>query len=340
MTTDAEKRPAVQRRAGPAHASGSHSEACGLFPVSLAWAWLDDLIAVRGLSRNTEKAYAQDLEALRFFLTELQTPFDAMNEETLLLFTGWLRGRGDCSRTLARRLSCLRRFFSWCVERGELSENPAGLVDGPKLPLHLPMTLSREETDRLLRAPDAASKLGLRDAAILETLYAAGLRVSELTGLRLRDLDLQRGVVKVFGKGGKERYVPLHEAAVNRLLAYVRDVRPEFGPTEDFVFLNRSGKGLTRQAVWKLIKRYATAAGIFKSISPHTFRHSFATHLLEGGADLRSVQLLLGHADLSATELYTHVQADRLRRIHKAFHPRSNPDAQQQASNLHYGEDV
>ncbi len=297
------------------------------FPHGAVRRWLDDLVAVRGLSRNTELAYAQDLTALRDFLEESATPLAAVTEETLLLFAGSRRGKGDCSRTLARRLSSLRRFFVWCTEHGTLNANPAGRMDGPKLPLHLPVVLTRQETIRLLDTPDHRTMLGLRDAAMLETLYAAGLRVSELTGMRPGDLDLQRGVLKVFGKGDKERHVPLHEPAVRRLRAYLRDVRPSFNPVEDVVFLNRSGRQLTRQGVWKLIKRYALLADIRKTISPHTFRHSFATHLLEGGADLRSVQLLLGHADMAATELYTHVQTDRLRRIHNAFHPRSFPTA-------------
>jgi integrase/recombinase XerD len=158
---------------------------------------------------------------------------------------------------------------------------------------------------------------------MLELLYAAGLRVTELVTLRPNDIDTQRGVVKVFGKGSKERFVPVNEQALAKIAAYVRDARPAFKPVEDILFLNRSGRGLTRQAVFKLVRRYALQAGIRHRISPHTFRHSFATHLLEGGADLRSVQLLLGHADLAATELYTHVQEDRLRRIHRSFHPRS-----------------
>ena len=158
---------------------------------------------------------------------------------------------------------------------------------------------------------------------MLELLYAAGMRVSELIELQPIDLDLQRGVVRIFGKGSKERLVPLHDAAVIRMAEYLKIVRPLFTPVEDRVLLNRSGNGLSRQGVWKLVKRYALEAGIRKPISPHTFRHSFATHLLEGGADLRSVQILLGHADMSATELYTHVQSERLLQIHRKYHPRS-----------------
>ena len=301
----------------------SHRKETELFPSSLAWRWLDTLIAERGLSRNTVAAYGQDLDALRDFLEETDTPLEHFDNELALLFVAWLRSRGDVSRTLARRLSSLRNFFDWCLETGNLSTNPVALIENPKLPSLLPDVLSREEMFTLLATPDAFSALGRRDRAMLELLYAAGMRVSELVGLQPLDLDLQRGVVRVFGKGSKERYIPLHDAAVGIMTVYLRDVRPLFHPVDNRVFLNRSGKGLTRQGVWKLVKRYALLAGIRKSISPHTFRHSFATHLLEGGADLRSVQLLLGHADMSATELYTHLQTGRLMQIHKAFHPRS-----------------
>ena len=271
--------------------AGRAADAPGVFPARLASRWLDGLIAERGLSRNTVAAYRQDLDALRDFLDELGTP------------------------------------LAWCGDRGALPSNPAALIDTPKLPSLLPDVLTQQEITRLLNAPDATGKLGLRDRAMLEMLYAAGMRVSELIELQPLDLDLQRGVVRIFGKGSKERLVPLHDAAVMRMADYLRDVRPLFTPIENKVFLNRSGNGLSRQGVWKLVKRYALEAGIRKPISPHTFRHSFATHLLEGGADLRSVQILLGHADMSATELYTHVQSERLLHIHRQYHPRSHhPD--------------
>ena len=296
------------------------------FPVELAVRWLGELISVRGLSRNTVAAYGQDLDALRLFLDELHQPFTSFDEDTLMLFTAWLRQRGDGSRTLARRLSALRQFCAWCTEENALSDNPMALVEGPKLPDRLPEVLSREEMLSLLRAPSVTgedSRLGRRDRAMLQLLYAAGLRVSELISLRPLDIDLQTGVVRVFGKGSKERLVPLHDEAINCLREYLAGTRPAFHPVHDEMFLNRSGKRLTRQGVWKLVKRYAMQAGITKNISPHTFRHSFATHLLEGGADLRSVQMLLGHADMTATEIYTHVQSERLRSAHTQYHPRA-----------------
>lgn len=306
------------------YASPADGETPASFPAHLAWTWLDGLLSQRGLSRNTVAAYGQDLDALRDFLEELALPLAQLDDERLLLFVAWRRQRGDTNRSLARRLSSLRSFLAWCVEEGALPSNPAALMNGPKLPHLLPEVLSQEEMLTMLEAPDQTDKLGRRDRTMLELLYAAGMRVSELIGLHPLDLDLQRGVVRVVGKGNKERYIPLHDAAVARTAAYLHDTRPLFCPVQDYVFLNRSGKGLTRQGVWKLIKRYALMAGIRKTISPHTFRHSFATHLLEGGADLRSVQLLLGHADMSATELYTHVQGKRLKQIHTMHHPRSN----------------
>jgi integrase/recombinase XerD len=209
------------------------------------------------------------------------------------------------------------------VEEGELPANPAAMLDNPKLPGLLPDVLSTAEVRAMLEAPGATDKLGVRDRAILELLYAAGLRVTELVTLQVSDIDPQRGVVKVFGKGSKERVVPVHETALRKIAVYLRDSRPALKPAENTLFLNRSGTGLTRQAIFKLIRRYARQAMIRKTVSPHTLRHCFATHLLEGGADLRSVQMLLGHADLAATELYTHVQAQRLRAIHQKYHPRS-----------------
>lgn len=306
--------------------------------------WLNTLLAQRGLSTHTVSAYQQDLQALNEFLAEWlpPVPSESVNEsawpniddEMLLLFAVWLRRRGDGPRTLARRLSCLRGFFGWCVEEGRLKDNPAALLDGPKLPSLLPHVLTQEQAAALLAAPNVAEKLGQRDATMLELLYAAGLRVSELVTLRPLDVDRQRGVVRVFGKGRKERLVPLHARAVRCVTEYLNQCRPLFdpkaGPAGSMMFLNRSGTGLTRQAVWKIIKRYALLAGIHTPISPHTMRHSFATHLLEGGADLRTVQLLLGHSDLAATELYTHVGASHLAEVHAAFHPRN-----QSVSNEH-----
>ena len=296
-----------------------------LSPVS---AWLDHLLAERGLSTNTVAAYKQDMRNFHAFLEELYgappdpAALDKVDEHALFLYLAWLRKRGHSGRSLARHISSLRGFFSHAFEERTVRNNPALFLDHPKLPGLLPEVLNEREMDAILALPDMREKLGVRDRCMLEILYGAGLRVSELCTLRILDLDAQRGVLRVFGKGAKERLVPLHGTAVSLLCGYMRDWRPAFFPKEDTLFLNRSGTGLSRVALWKIVRKYALRAGIRRAISPHTFRHSFATHLLEGGADLRSVQLLLGHADISATEIYTHVQSGRLLRIHNAYHPR------------------
>lgn len=285
--------------------------------------YLEHVLIEKGLSENSLASYAQDLSSLLIFLQEKSFRLEDLTDRTLFLYLTKLRAKGLKSRSLARHLSSLRGFFSYATDERWYKEDPGHLLENPKLPKKLPEFLTREEMTRLLALPDRATKLGTRDRAMLELLYAAGLRVTELIEMRVLDFDSQTGVLKVFGKGAKERLVPIHHMAQDVLNNYVASTRPTFKPTCDAMFLNRSGKGLTRQGVWKLIKRYAAEAGIKRSISPHTFRHSFATHLLEGGADLRTVQLLLGHADISATEIYTHIQSGRLKAIHQEYHPRS-----------------
>lgn len=304
----------------------TRSKACAVPLAVLLPGWRDYLLAQRGLSPRTVDSYGQDLENFFLFREELAQGgglSDMPDEQEIFLYLAWLRSRRNTGRTLARRLSALRAFFSFAVEEGVLKTNPAQLLENPKLPQHLPEVLNREEMERLLALPDMRDKSGRRDRCMLELLYAAGLRVSELCELSTADLDLQRGLVRVFGKGAKERLVPLHSLVQDLLEAYLRQWRPAFKPGGHQLFVNRSGRALSRQYVWKMVKKYAMLAGIRRPISPHTFRHSFATHLLEGGADLRAVQLLLGHADISATEIYTHVQAERLRGVHRQFHPRS-----------------
>lgn len=295
-------------------------------PSAHPWvdAWLEHQLVVKGLSENSLAAYAQDLQLFQEFLGERDFTLEDVSGQTIFLYLMFLRQKGLTSRSMARHISSLRGFFGHAATEGWIEASPAELVETPKLPRKLPDVLTRVEMDTLLARPDMETSLGFRDRAMLELLYAAGLRVTELVTLTPLDFDPQSGVLKVFGKGDKERLVPIHSLAQELLSRYVQSVRPSFRPVKEFLFLNRSGKGLTRQGVWKLIKRYALEAGILKKISPHSLRHSFATHLLEGGADLRTVQLLLGHADISATEIYTHVQADRLTRVHRSHHPRSN----------------
>jgi len=288
--------------------------------------YLEHLTVIRGLAENTVRAYASDLRFFSDFLNEYHGTPTELTEDIVLLHLGQLRRKGLNNASLARVLSCLRGFFEFLVQEGRLPANPVTLLDGPKLVRGLPVVLSREEILAMLAVPDTTDRLGFRDRAMLELLYAAGLRVSELISLTMADFDAQAGLLRVLGKGSKERLVPLHDTAVSWLLDYQRHWRPLFGPKVEIVFLNRSGLGLSRQGVWKLIGRYARAAGIIRPISPHTLRHSFATHLLEGGADLRTVQILLGHADVMATEIYTHVQSDKMLAMHRQYHPRSTPD--------------
>ncbi|MDL2317092.1 tyrosine recombinase XerD [Desulfovibrio sp. OttesenSCG-928-A18] len=312
--------------------------------------YLEHLLVERGLADNTLHAYAADLASFTAFLRERlagpvpprsfplpgncgsdcaplpdQGLFALVNEQILFLYVVHARRLGLSGRSLSRRLSALRGFFAFAREEGELHEDPARFLENPKLLRSLPEVLSKEEMRALLAAPDLSTKLGFRDRTMLELLYASGLRVSELCALRALDFDPQSNLLRVFGKGSKERIVPVHAEAAAFLQDYAQHWRPLFNPAAPVLFLNRSGKGLSRVAVWKLVRRHAAEAGIRAEISPHTFRHSFATHLLEGGADLRSVQMLLGHADIAATEIYTHVQQDRVMQVHRQFHPRSSP---------------
>lgn len=287
--------------------------------------WLNNLLIQQGLSEHTVSAYKHDLETLETYMDSSSISLAEIDEDNLLLFSIFLSQKGDSKRTIARRLSCLRKFFAWLFEEKYIKQNPAELLDTPKLPLYLPEVLSIEEIQRLLSAPDTSTKLGQRDLAMLHLLYASGLRVSELVHVKATDIDFQRGIIRVFGKGKKERLIPIHTTALAILTDYLQNTRNQFikdQNADDELFLNRSGKKLTRQGIWKLIKRYALLANIQDIISPHTLRHSFATHLLEGGADLRTVQILLGHSDLAATELYTHICQGKIQEIYAHAHPR------------------
>jgi integrase/recombinase XerD len=286
--------------------------------------FLEHLIVVKGLAEKTIAAYQADLHSLIQFLHAHEMSLYEVEENILLVYLRHLSNRTGSAKTLARHLASLRGFFSYLHEQGILSTNPALILSNPKIARTIPDVLTQEETARLLEAPDTGTKLGHRDRAILEVLYGAGLRVSELTNLRPLDYDAQTDILRIWGKGGKERIVPLNQTAATMLTSYLTTRSALFTPRQDAIFLNRSGNQLTRQGVWKMIKRYGLKARITKTISPHTLRHCFATHLLEGGADLRTVQVLLGHADISATEIYTHVQTRRLLDIHHKHHPRSS----------------
>jgi len=285
--------------------------------------FLEHLIVVKGLAEKTIVAYESDLRAFADFLSTSSIGLQDVAESTLITYLIYLRSQKLADRTLARHLSTLRNFFTFTYEEHLLPENPAQILTNPKLAKRLPDVLTQDEVSRLLEIPRLNTKLGYRDRTMLELLYAAGLRVSELITLRPLDFDPQIDILRIWGKGSKERIVPLHATASKFLSTYLNAHRADFLPKENVIFLNRSGKGLSRQGVWKLVKRYAVKAGISKELSPHTIRHSFATHLLEGGADLRTLQILLGHEDISATEIYTHVETKRLIDMHHLYHPRS-----------------
>ncbi|PHQ15063.1 site-specific tyrosine recombinase XerD [Marinobacter profundi] len=283
--------------------------------------WLED-----GLGEKTRMAYRSDLEKLAGWLVvQPGRPLLAAARRTDLL--NWIsRGlaEGQKASTAARRLSGIRRFYRYLLREGVIAEDPTLRIDSPRLPRRLPDTLSEEDVERLLAEPDTAIPLELRDRAMLEILYGCGLRVSELVGLRIDQVNLRQGVVRITGKGDKERLVPLGEEAVDWLLRYVKEARAELlrGKPSDALFPGNRAEAMTRQAFWYRIRHYAVSAGIRKHLSPHTLRHAFATHLLNHGADLRVVQMLLGHADLSTTQIYTHVARQRLQSLHQAHHPR------------------
>jgi integrase/recombinase XerD len=287
--------------------------------------FLNYLAVEKGLARNTLDAYGRDLARYVEFLEKCGvTEPDRVTPPVVLRFLAFLKEGGLAPRSRARALVALRTFHRFLLAEEHATVNPTTQVEAPKSLNRLPQTLSPEEVERLLSAPLGGEPLCLRDRAMLEVLYATGLRVSELVQLRVMDLQLEVGYLSAFGKRSKQRIVPLGETALAEVRHYLELGRPflekEVGSAA--LFLNRGGKGLTRQGFWKIIKRYAVAASIRKNITPHTLRHSFATHLLENGADLRSVQTMLGHADISTTQIYTHVTRERLKRIHAQHHPR------------------
>jgi len=291
-----------------------------------AWvdAYLDHLRIERALSSNTVEAYSRDLGKLLTVAQDRGVTDPKGIDLTLVdeyLVTLGKQGLG--ARSAARHLSAVRGLCKFLLRERAIEADPSALADRPRLRRPLPVWLSFEEVESLLDAPDPATSRGLRDRAMMQLMYAAGLRVSELVKLPLSSIDLRRGLVSVVGKGGKQRLVPIGEVAMGAVESYLRDVRPSVaGPKEPVLFVSPRGGPLTRQGFWKLLVRYARGAGIMKKISPHKLRHSFATHLLQNGADLRAVQAMLGHSDIATTEIYTHVASDHVRKVHKASHPR------------------
>jgi len=282
----------------------------------------DALWMERGLSDHTLAAYRNDLARMAAWLLPRGRTLLAARRQDLLDYLAARVMDGARPRTTARLLSSLRRFYRHQIREGRLQEDPSVRIDSPRIGRPLPDTLSEQDVDELLQAPDVSDVLGLRDRAMLELLYACGLRVSELVGLAIDQVNLTQGVVRLMGKGGKERLVPLGEEAVEWLQRYLVESRPRLADAARHLFVSRRGQGMTRQTFWHRLRQHAVKAGINKHLSPHTLRHAFATHLLNHGADLRVVQMLLGHSDLSTTQIYTHVARERLKDLHAQHHPR------------------
>ena len=281
--------------------------------------WLE-----KGLSNNTIVSYASDLSQLSEHLLQRNLTIDAAQPSDLMSF---LADRSQCGvkpSSLARSLSSIKGFYQYMVRENHIEANPASLIDAPKQGRPIPKSLTEADVEALLAAPNVGTDIGLRDRAMLELLYACGLRVSELVELDMSQLNLSAGVVKVFGKGSKERLVPIGEIAQNWLQKYIKHARPQLLKPEasGVLFPSNRGQHMTRQTFWHRIKQHGLTAGIQKSLSPHVIRHAFATHLLNHGADLRVIQMLLGHSDLSTTQIYTHVATQRLQNLHSQHHPR------------------
>ncbi len=285
--------------------------------------YLDHLRVERGLAKRTVEAYARDLAVFAIFVQDEGLTLQRVDEGAVAGFLVTLSQQGLSARTQARMLSATRGFFRFLVQEGAVQRDPTELIDSPKLLRKLPHVLSEKEVLRLLAAPVGEKPNRVRDRAMLHTMYAAGLRVSELIELDLGDVNLESGFISVVGKGNKRRVVPIGDSAQGATAEYLRKVRPRWAKTATRAcFVTARGVAMTRQSFWKLVRQYARAAGITKPISPHKLRHSFATHLLIGGADLRSVQTMLGHADISTTQIYTHLSGEHLQEMHERYHPR------------------
>jgi integrase/recombinase XerD len=287
--------------------------------------YLDHLRVERGLAPNSLLAYGRDLARLGVYARGRRKTLLALRQADLADFMGNLRSAGLSPRSVARSVHCIRGLYRFAVREGRLPVDPMENLKAPRAFKGLPRSLTPAQVDALLEAPDATTPLGIRDRAMLEVLYASGLRVSELIGLKPGDLDLEVGLLTCFGKGRKERLVPVGGVAVRWVVRYLREVRPTL--TKDggdpSLFLNQRGRRLSRMGVWSIVRRHAVTAGVERVLTPHVLRHSFASHLLERGADLRSLQAMLGHADISTTQIYTHVTRERLRKLYDQFHPRA-----------------
>lgn len=302
-----------------------HRQAVRFADPTAAIDWfLDGIWAERGLSENTLSAYRADLLALNRRFTKRRVELVNATEADLLEYLSWRAGGGTKPRSTARQLSTFRRFYRYLLREGRIREDPTAQIEMPRIGRRLPHSLTEADVDALLAAPDVSRPLGHRDRTMLELLYATGVRVSELVDLKLSQVNLNQGVLRIIGKGDRERLVPLGDEAQDWLHRFVPGPRAEIlaGRQTDYLFPTRRGGPMTRQSFWYLIRRHARKAGIARKLSPHTVRHAFATHLLNHGADLRVVQLLLGHSDVSTTQIYTHVARERMKDLHARHHPR------------------
>jgi integrase/recombinase XerD len=287
--------------------------------------FINYLSVERGLAPNTLESYERDLRQFTQFLNDKSISLSDVAQTNIVAYLIHLKRKGRASSTVSRNLASIRSFYGFMWQEKYVEDNPASNLDSPKQEKHLPRVLNMVEVERLLEMPDLSTPAGQRDKAMLEVLYATGLRVSELIGLDIGDIDLEFGYVRCIGKGSKERIVPLGTKAIEAVNQYVVHgrVKLQSGVGGRRLFVNQRGRGLTRQGFWKIMKKYARMAGIKGEVTPHTLRHSFATHLLENGADLRSVQEMLGHSDISTTQIYTHVTRKRLKEVFASAHPRA-----------------
>ncbi|MFA5063741.1 MAG: site-specific tyrosine recombinase XerD [Candidatus Omnitrophota bacterium] len=287
--------------------------------------FLNYLAVERGLSNNTIISYREDLNAYLDFIEKSNiNTLSKISKNNITSFMFCQKEKGISVNSIARRLAAIRMFHRFLTRERILKDDPSTLIDSPKLWKKIPETLTLNEVEALIMQPDARSVQGLRDRAILETLYATGMRVSEAVNLKKDNVNLDIGFLRCIGKGNKERVIPLGKKAIVSINKYLEGSRPKLlnNKESEFLFVSRFGKKISRQSFWKIVKKYAKSARIKKPIKPHILRHSFATHLLEHGADLRSVQEMLGHSDISTTQIYTHINKDRLKNIHRQFHPR------------------
>lgn len=288
-------------------------------------AYINYLRVEKGLSQNTMHAYKRDINKFNIFVQERKLSASGVSRGDVVDFLGTLYRKGLDSRSVARHLVTIRGFFRFLLTEEMISQDPASNIESPKFRHSLPDFLSLEEVDRLLRQPDASAVVGLRDKTMIELMYSTGLRVSEMCNLRLADVQMDAGCLRCIGKGNKERIVPVGRKALSGVQEYLRKSRPQLlgDASSPYLVINSRGGKLSREAFWKTLGEYGRKAGLRKSLSPHMLRHSFATHLLDRGADLRSVQLMLGHSDISTTQIYTHVVEERLKQVYKAHHPRA-----------------